>query len=108
MAARKYSKAASKKGKPAMHERKRGTLKRSKAGSRPLLSAYRKLAGRERRCLARKIASLMNQAWHDMFVPTHSLLEMFLRGTSMYLTIFLLLRFVLKRQTARHPGHPAH
>ena len=41
----------------------------------------------------------MNQAWHDMFFPTHSLLEMFVRGTIMYLAIFLLLRFVLKRQT---------
>jgi uncharacterized membrane protein YcaP (DUF421 family) len=41
----------------------------------------------------------MNQAWHDMFFPTHSLLEMFVRGTIMYVAIFLLLRFVLKRQT---------
>jgi uncharacterized membrane protein YcaP (DUF421 family) len=41
----------------------------------------------------------MNQAWHDMFVPTHSLLEMFVRGTIMYLAIFLLLRFLPKRQT---------
>jgi uncharacterized membrane protein YcaP (DUF421 family) len=41
----------------------------------------------------------MNQAWHDVFVPTHSLLEMFVRGSIMYLVIFALLRFVLKRQT---------
>jgi uncharacterized membrane protein YcaP (DUF421 family) len=39
-----------------------------------------------------------SQAWHDVFVPTHSILEMFVRGTIMYLVIFLLLRFVLKRQ----------
>jgi uncharacterized membrane protein YcaP (DUF421 family) len=39
------------------------------------------------------------QAWHDMFVPTHSLLEIFVRGTIMYLAIFLLLRFLPKRQT---------
>jgi len=25
----------------------------------------------------------MNQAWHDVFVPTHSLLEMFVRGSIM-------------------------
>ena len=37
------------------------------------------------------------QAWHDMFVPTHSLLEIFVRGTIMYLAIFLLLRFLPKR-----------
>lgn len=37
--------------------------------------------------------------WHDVFVPTHSMLEMFVRGSIMYLVIFALLRFVLKRQT---------
>jgi uncharacterized membrane protein YcaP (DUF421 family) len=41
----------------------------------------------------------LNQAWHDVFVPTHSVLEMFVRGSIMYLFIFALLRFVLKRQT---------
>jgi uncharacterized membrane protein YcaP (DUF421 family) len=41
----------------------------------------------------------LNQAWHEVFVPTHSLLEMFVRGSIMYLVIFALLRFVLKRQT---------
>jgi uncharacterized membrane protein YcaP (DUF421 family) len=41
----------------------------------------------------------MNQAWHDMFVPTHPLLEIFVRGTIMYLAMFLLLRFLPKRQT---------
>lgn len=40
-----------------------------------------------------------NYAWHDVFVPTNSVLEMFVRGTIMYLVIFALLRFVLKRQT---------
>lgn len=40
-----------------------------------------------------------SEAWHDVFVPTHSILEMFVRGSIMYLAIFLLLRFVLKRQT---------
>jgi uncharacterized membrane protein YcaP (DUF421 family) len=42
---------------------------------------------------------VLSQAWHDVFVPTHSILEMFVRGTIMFLTIFAVLRFVLKRQT---------
>jgi uncharacterized membrane protein YcaP (DUF421 family) len=41
----------------------------------------------------------LNQVWQEVFVPTHSLLEMFVRGSIMYLVIFGLLRFVLKRQT---------
>jgi uncharacterized membrane protein YcaP (DUF421 family) len=40
-----------------------------------------------------------SQAWLDIFVPTHTILEMFVRGSIMYLAIFVLLRFVLKRQT---------
>jgi uncharacterized membrane protein YcaP (DUF421 family) len=40
-----------------------------------------------------------SQAWLDIFVPTHTILEMFVRGSTMYLAIFVLLRFVLKRQT---------
>ncbi len=37
--------------------------------------------------------------WREMFVPDTPLLEIFLRGTIMYLSIYFLLRFVLKRQT---------
>ena len=33
-----------------------------------------------------------------MFVPTHSLLEIFLRGTLMYLGLVAILRFLLRRQ----------
>jgi uncharacterized membrane protein YcaP (DUF421 family) len=40
----------------------------------------------------------LSQNWHDAFFPAHSLLEMFVRGTIMYLVIFLLLRFVLRRR----------
>ena len=40
----------------------------------------------------------LSTAWHGIFVPTHSVLEMVVRGTIMYLAIFFLLRFVLKRQ----------
>jgi uncharacterized membrane protein YcaP (DUF421 family) len=42
---------------------------------------------------------VLNQHWLEVFVPTHSLLEMFVRGSIMYLVIFGLLRFILKRQT---------
>jgi len=37
--------------------------------------------------------------WHDMFVPDTPLLEIFIRGSVVYLALFLLLRIVLKRQT---------
>jgi uncharacterized membrane protein YcaP (DUF421 family) len=36
--------------------------------------------------------------WQEMFVPTVSLLELFLRGSIMYLALFLLLRYILHRQ----------
>lgn len=36
--------------------------------------------------------------WRAMFVPTHSLLEMFVRGTIMYLALFLIFRFLARRQ----------
>lgn len=37
--------------------------------------------------------------WHQVLVPTHSLLEIVIRGTVMYIALFLMLRFFLKRQT---------
>lgn len=37
--------------------------------------------------------------WRDMFVPTYSVLEIFLRGTLTYLSLFAIMRFLLKRQT---------
>ena len=36
--------------------------------------------------------------WQEIFVPTHSVEEMILRGTLMYLGLFILMRFILKRQ----------
>ena len=36
--------------------------------------------------------------WQSILVPRHSLLDLFLRGTIMYLVIFVLLRLVLRRQ----------
>lgn len=38
--------------------------------------------------------------WTRTFVPSTPLLEIFVRGTLMYLALFLLLRLVLKRQPA--------
>jgi uncharacterized membrane protein YcaP (DUF421 family) len=40
-----------------------------------------------------------SQMWHDMLVPTHSIAEMIARGTIMYLVIFAMMRFILKRQS---------
>jgi len=36
--------------------------------------------------------------WYELFVPYHSLAEMLVRGTIMYLALFLILRFLMKRQ----------
>lgn len=36
--------------------------------------------------------------WTGIFKPKHALLELFLRGTLMYLAIFVLLRVVVRRQ----------
>jgi len=37
--------------------------------------------------------------WQEIFAPTHSLIEMIVRGTIMYFGIFTLMRLILKRQT---------
>lgn len=42
---------------------------------------------------------LSNIDWTSIFVPDVSVLEIILRGSMMYLAIFVLLRLVLKRQT---------
>jgi uncharacterized membrane protein YcaP (DUF421 family) len=39
-----------------------------------------------------------SKGWDQVFLPTNSVLEIFVRGTIMYLVIFALMRFVLKRQ----------
>ncbi|GJD63886.1 DUF421 domain-containing protein [Methylobacterium frigidaeris] len=36
--------------------------------------------------------------WRALFVPEHSLVEIALRGTLMYIFLFLILRFVMQRQ----------
>jgi uncharacterized membrane protein YcaP (DUF421 family) len=42
---------------------------------------------------------LIEVDWAGIFVPTHSLAEMVVRGSLMYIALFLILRFVMKRQT---------
>jgi uncharacterized membrane protein YcaP (DUF421 family) len=37
--------------------------------------------------------------WHEMFIPVHSIPEIIVRGTMTYIMLFLILRFLLKRQT---------
>jgi len=38
--------------------------------------------------------------WAELLIPTHSIAEMMLRGTVMYLSLFAILRFVMVRQTS--------
>ncbi|MET0531230.1 MAG: YetF domain-containing protein [Microvirga sp.] len=37
--------------------------------------------------------------WQELFIPTHPILEIILRGTLTYIMLFLILRFFLKRQS---------
>lgn len=37
--------------------------------------------------------------WQEIFVPTHPISEIILRGTLTYIMLFLILRFLLKRQS---------
>jgi uncharacterized membrane protein YcaP (DUF421 family) len=37
--------------------------------------------------------------WQEIFVPVHSIPEIILRGTITYIMLFLILRFLLKRQS---------
>jgi uncharacterized membrane protein YcaP (DUF421 family) len=38
--------------------------------------------------------------WAEFFIPSHSLAEIIVRGTFMYLALFLILRFLLQRQSS--------
>ncbi|ARP99654.1 uncharacterized protein DUF421 [Pseudorhodoplanes sinuspersici] len=44
--------------------------------------------------------TLISVDWYELFVPTHSIAEMILRGTLMYLGLFLIFRFMVGRQSA--------
>jgi uncharacterized membrane protein YcaP (DUF421 family) len=41
----------------------------------------------------------MSVDWQAMLRPEHSLIEIFLRGTIMYIVLFSILRFFMKRQS---------
>jgi uncharacterized membrane protein YcaP (DUF421 family) len=41
---------------------------------------------------------ILSVGWAELFVPHHSVLEMLVRGTLMYLALFIILRFLMKRQ----------
>lgn len=41
---------------------------------------------------------LVDVGWSELLIPTHSVLEMVVRGTLMYLALFLIFRFVVHRQ----------
>ena len=41
---------------------------------------------------------LFSVDWSELFIPTHSLAEMFVRGTIMYVALFLIFRFLMRRQ----------
>jgi uncharacterized membrane protein YcaP (DUF421 family) len=43
---------------------------------------------------------LITVDWRELFVPTHSVAEMIIRGTIMYLGLFLIFRFVIGRQSS--------
>jgi uncharacterized membrane protein YcaP (DUF421 family) len=43
---------------------------------------------------------LFSVEWSELLLPTHSIAEMMLRGTVMYLCLFLILRFVMLRQSS--------
>ncbi len=44
------------------------------------------------------MSKLLDIDWSALVVPTHSLAEMAVRGTFMYILLFLVLRLLLKRQ----------
>ncbi len=44
--------------------------------------------------------ALIKVDWHDLFIPTHSVAEMIVRGTLMYLGLFLIFRFIVGRQSS--------
>jgi uncharacterized membrane protein YcaP (DUF421 family) len=47
----------------------------------------------------RQMDKLFHVDWSELLIPTHSVAEMFVRGTVMYFTLVVVLRLLLKRQT---------
>jgi uncharacterized membrane protein YcaP (DUF421 family) len=51
-------------------------------------------------CRRLAMEKLFSIGWEELLIPTHSIAEMMLRGTVMYLSLFLILRFVMLRQSS--------
>jgi hypothetical protein len=45
-----------------------------------------------------KMEKIISVDWSTLFIPTHSLAEMIIRGSIMYIGLFVILRFIMKRQ----------
>jgi hypothetical protein len=70
--------------------------RRSGGASKPqLLQRHPHERGSEK-----KMDRLVAIDWAELIVPTHSIGEMLVRGTLTYLSLFLIFRFVMKRQTS--------
>ena len=41
---------------------------------------------------------IISVGWAELFIPHHSVFEMLVRGTIMYIALFIILRFLMKRQ----------
>jgi len=46
------------------------------------------------------MSKLYSVDWAELLIPTHSILEMIVRGSLSYLALFAILRFVMKRQSS--------
>jgi uncharacterized membrane protein YcaP (DUF421 family) len=46
------------------------------------------------------LEALASVEWRELFIPTHSVAEMIVRGTLMYLGLFLIFRFIVGRQSS--------
>jgi uncharacterized membrane protein YcaP (DUF421 family) len=44
--------------------------------------------------------AIISVEWRELFVPAHSIAEMVVRGTLMYLGLFLIFRFIVGRQSS--------
>jgi uncharacterized membrane protein YcaP (DUF421 family) len=46
------------------------------------------------------LETLVKVDWYELFIPAHSLAEMVVRGTLMYLGLFVIFRFIVGRQAS--------
>jgi uncharacterized membrane protein YcaP (DUF421 family) len=46
------------------------------------------------------LSKIYSIEWADLVIPTHSILEMIVRGSLSYVALFLILRFLMKRQSS--------